>query len=85
MKASNRRVLDLLRLRGADGLTEAEATSAIACRRLAARVWDLRHVHGIAITDAPERTPMGAVIKRYYLAPEPTTFRPVTGTQLGVF
>jgi hypothetical protein len=37
MKDSTRQVLDLLRLRGADGLTEAECTAATAQRRLAAR------------------------------------------------
>jgi len=66
MKPATAAVLNLLRARGADGLTEAEATSALACRRLAARVWELRAA-GHRIDAIPERTPMGAVIRRYYL------------------
>lgn len=78
MKPATRQVYHLLRLRGRDGLTEAEATAAIACRRLAARIHELR-AEGIAIEAVPERTPMGAVIRRYYLARAP--FAPIAGVQ----
>lgn len=81
MKPSAAAVLDLLRLRGKDGLTPAEARTAIACDRLAARVFELRE-SGFAIESVPERTPMGARIARYYLA-EPR-FVPVTGVQEGL-
>ncbi len=67
MKRQTRQVLELLRLRGADGLTPAEARDAIACDRLAARVWELRHQHGIDIEDVRERSPMGAAFARYFL------------------
>ncbi|MFA9271806.1 MAG: helix-turn-helix domain-containing protein [Baekduiaceae bacterium] len=80
MKAQTRQVLELLRLRGADGLTPAEARDAIACDRLAARVWELRHQHGIEVEDVRERSPMGATFARYYLVTRPT-FRPITGVQ----
>lgn len=66
MKPSNASVLRLLRIRGADGLTEAESTATIACRRLAARVWELRQA-GYEIDSAPERAPNGAVYSRYFL------------------
>lgn len=83
MKAQTRQVLDLLRLRGADGLTPAEAREAIACDRLAARVWELRHQHGIDVDDVRERSPMGATYARYYLATP--TFTPTTGEQSELF
>ena len=81
MKPSTRQVLYLLRLRGADGLTEAEATTALACRRLAARIHELR-AEGYHIQAVPERTPMGAVIRRYYLNERPA---PMRGTQAELF
>jgi hypothetical protein len=77
VKPATTAVLRLLRLRGADGLTEAEATSTLACRRLAARVYELR-VAGYRVDAIPERTPMGAVIRRYYLR---ESFRAVSGVQ----
>lgn len=85
MKAQTRAVLDLLRLRGADGLTPAEAREAIACDRLAARVWELRHQHGIDVEDVRERSPMGATFARYYLRPTQTAPAPMTGTQEALF
>lgn len=83
MKPATARVLDLLRLRGADGLTEAEATRALAQSRLAARIHELKAA-GYTIDSAPERTPIGAVIRRYYLRERPV-FHPLTGVQEGLF
>ena len=80
MKAQTRAVLDLLRVRGADGVTPAEARDALACDRLAARVWELRHLHGFDIEDVRERTEIGARFARYYLR-ERAAFRPVIGEQ----
>lgn len=86
MKAQTRQVLDLLRARGADGLTPAEARDAIACDRLAARVWELRHQHGFQIDDVRERSAAGATFARYYLHETPApTFAPVEGVQEGMF
>lgn len=82
MKPATRQVLDLLRLRGKDGLTPAEARNAIACDRLAARVYELR-ADGYAVQSVTERTPMGARIARYYLTPE-RRFAAVTGEQQGL-
>ena len=83
MKAQTRAVLELLRVRGADGLTPAEARDALACDRLAARVWELRHLHGFDIEDVRERSEIGATFARYYLR-ESRTFAPVKGTQEGL-
>ena len=80
MKAQTAAVLQLLRSRGADGLTPAEARDALACDRLAARVWELRHLHGFDIEDVRERSEIGATFARYYLR-ERGAFRPVTGEQ----
>lgn len=79
MKPATRRVLDLLRLRGGDGLTDPEATEALACRRLAARIHELRK-DGYRIDDVRERSPMGATYARYFLA-APTIPAPMTGAQ----
>lgn len=83
MKPATAAVLDFLRLRGKDGATPAEARNAIACDRLAARVFELRRA-GYDIESIAERTPMGSRIARYYLTPDPV-FQPVTGTQEGMF
>ena len=82
MKPQARQVLAYLALRGKDGATPAEARAAIACDRLAARVYELRE-YGFQIESVQERTPMGARIARYVLVPEPL-FQPVTGTQEGM-
>lgn len=78
MKPQARAVLKYLALRGRDGATPAEARSAIACDRLAARVFELRAA-GYRIESVPERTPMGARIARYYLVGAPLV--PMTGVQ----
>ena len=83
MKASNAAALALLRLRGADGVTPAEARSAIACDRLAARVCELK-AFGFDIQTVRERTPMGSLVARYYLR-ERRTFAPVEGVQKEMF
>jgi hypothetical protein len=81
MKAQTRAVLELLRLRGADGLTPAEAREALATDRLAARVWELIHLHGYPIEKVMERSPMGAAHARYYLEARPV---PYAGVQEGL-
>ena len=80
MKPATRAVLDLLRVHGADGVTPAEARKYLACDRLAARVWELRKLHGFDVDDVRERTPMGATHARYYLR-EPRHV-PTEGTQM---
>ena len=84
MKAQTAAVLRLLRSKGADGLTPAEARDQLACDRLAARVWELRHQHGFDITDVRERSDAGATFARYVLH-EQRAFTPTTGTQQGVW
>lgn len=79
MKPATESVLRLLRVRGAEGLTEAESTNILACRRLAARVWELRQA-GYTVDAVPERAPNGAVYSRYYLRERPR-FAPVSGVQ----
>ena len=79
MKPATRQVLDLLRLRGDDGLSPAEARSAIACDRLAARVHELKAA-GYDVQTYRERSPMGATFARYVLR-ERRTFVPLTGVQ----
>ena len=83
MKPQARQVLELLRFRGMAGTTPAEARAAIACDRLAARVFELREA-GYLIDSVSERTPMGARIARYYLRERPA-FAPVTGQQEELF
>jgi len=56
----------------------SEATAALACRRLAARVWELRK-DGYDVEAIPERAPNGAVYSRYVLREA----RPTTGVQTG--
>jgi hypothetical protein len=79
VKPSARQVLDYLRLRGADGATPAEARAALACDRLAARVYELKS-YGYTIETLRERTPMGAVIARYVLVERPRS-EPMRGDQ----
>jgi Helix-turn-helix domain len=83
VKASNAAVLRLLRARGADGLTSAEAMRAIACGRLAARIHELVTLHGFDIESVRERSEIGATYSRYYLREAPR-FAPVNGTQTGM-
>jgi len=78
VKPATAATLRLLRIRGSDGVTAAEARTTIACDRLAARVAELR-AQGYRIDTVPELTPMKARIARYVLV-EPTR-RPVTGDQ----
>lgn len=79
MKPSTRQTLEYLRRRGAEGSTSAEARTAIAVDRLAARVNELRAA-GHRIQSVPERAPNGAVYVRYYLQESPR-FAPLTGVQ----
>ena len=79
MKPATRQVLDLLRLRGKDGVTPAEARTAIACDRLAARVHELKAA-GYPIEAVRERSEAGAAFCRYYLA-TPTAPVPTAGSQ----
>lgn len=82
MKPATASVLRLLRARGADGLTPAEARDQLACDRLAARVHELRAA-GYRIEAVRERSPMGATFARYVLV-ERAAFRPVSGVQEGM-
>lgn len=79
MKPATAATLAFLRLRGADGATPAEARNALACDRLAARVYELREA-GHVIESVPERTPMGARIARYVLV-ERRPAEPMRGDQ----
>lgn len=79
MKPSTRATLAYLRRRGSEGSTSAEARTAIAIDRLAARVNELR-AEGYVIESVPERAPNGAVFCRYFLV-ERRAFAPVLGVQ----
>ncbi len=79
MKPATAAVLRLLRARGADGVTPAEARAALACDRLAARVHELK-ADGYRIDTLRQRSEAGAVFARYVLVERPA-FRPVTGVQ----
>lgn len=83
MKPATRQVLDLLRLRGEDGATEAEIQAATAIRSGAQRVHELRR-DGYDIETVYERSPIGARYARFYLR-QPATFRPVTGEQVSAW
>lgn len=83
LKPDTAAALRLLRSRGADGVTTAEARAAIGSDRFAARVWELIHWHHVPVVKVMERAPNGDRYARYSLAeprPEPTV-----GEQLGVF
>jgi len=82
VKPATAHVLAFLRARGADGATPAEARTALACDRLAARVYELRAA-GYDIESVSERTPMGARIARYFLRERPV-FAPIAGSQDGL-
>jgi hypothetical protein len=74
MKPSDRDVLALLRLNGDAGVTDLEALQQAGCRRLAARIWDLRQA-GYSIISEQVRTPSGKHIARYRLADEAVQLR----------
>lgn len=78
MKPSTARVLAYLRLRGAEGASEADIQAATTYSSGAQRVHELRDA-GHLIETVYERSPIGAVYARYVLR-EPR-FSPVTGTQ----
>jgi len=82
MKAQTAAVLRLLRSRGADGLTPAEARDQLACDRLAAQVWELK-AEGYSVDTYRERSEAGATFARYVLR-ERVAFVPTTGTQEGM-
>ena len=71
MKDSCRVVLDFLRVRGADGATEAEVQAATGIRSGGQRVHELRREYGFDIPTVMERSPMGAVYARWTLREEP--------------
>ncbi len=73
MKASAAAVLEMLRVRGAEGLTDGEAHRELHQTRLAARVADLREA-GIVVRS--ELVQVGTAngtsrVARYFLAAEP--------------
>lgn len=80
MKPATRQVLELLRVRGRDGATEAEIQAATAIRSGAQRIHELR-LEGYAIDKVMERSPIGAVYARWTLVE--ARFVPVTGVQEG--
>jgi hypothetical protein len=82
VKPATRQVLDFLRVRGADGASEAEIQSATAIRSGAQRVHELRR-DGYVIETVYERSPIGARFARFVLLERPT-FRPVSGVQEGL-
>lgn len=81
MKASNARVLDLLRRCGAEGATDRDALLYAHTSRLAARVHELRFVEGFEITATLE-THNGVRYARYRLVEHA---KPMTGTQTAAF
>lgn len=58
-------VLEYIREHGS--ITDVEAYEGYGIRRLSARIWDLRHIHGIEIKDAWEYKydNRGKVIKKW--------------------
>lgn len=82
MKRQTRDVLALLRARGPDGLTAAEAHDQLACDRLAARIHELRDA-GYHIPAVRERSPIGATYARYVLSERPE-LRAISGVQDGL-
>ena len=83
--AATRSVGAFLRLRGADGATEAEIQSATAIRSGGQRVHELRREHGWTIDSSRERTDAGALIARWYWRSDPESRpRATTGTQIGL-
>lgn len=78
MKPDTARVRGLLRSRGADGLTSAEARKALGTDHLGARVWELIHEEGDDITSVRERAENGRTYSRYFL------HEPVEPVQLGL-
>jgi hypothetical protein len=67
VKRQTRAVLRLLEVAGSDGVSPAEARRAVGTDRLAARVWELRRLHGYHIERVMERAENGDTYGRYYL------------------
>lgn len=80
MKPATAAVLRLLRARGSEGVTPAEARSAVHTDRLGARIWELKR-DGYAIR-REWVTVEGARFARYVLD-EPVVLRADAGTQVG--
>ena len=70
MKASNARVLALLRERGSHGITDRDGLIYAHTSRLAARIHELRFLEGYTITATLE-TKNGARYARYVLHEAP--------------
>jgi len=86
VKASTRAVGAFLRLRGADGATEAEIQSATAIRSGGQRVHELRREHHWDIATVMERSEAGGTFARWYWRSDPESRpRPTTGDQIGAF
>lgn len=86
MKDSTAAVARLLRARGGDGLSDAEAHAELGIDRLAARVWELVHWHGWTVSKVMERAPNGTRYARYYRESEPAaTTVPTRGVQEALF
>lgn len=80
MKPANASVLRLLRAKGADGLTKAEARAELHIESLTQRVHELTRTHGFDIETVLEQTGDGTRFARYVLHETPT-FAPTSGTQ----
>lgn len=80
MKPETARALAYLRLRGADGVTAAEAWRALGQERFPARVWELIRLHGYRIDRVMERSPDGKRFARWYFRERPR-FAPTHGVQ----
>jgi len=70
VKPQTTRTLDVLRSRGADGLSPDEAREWVGTDRLAARIWELE-AEGHVITRTLETSPRGARYARYVLHERP--------------
>jgi hypothetical protein len=71
VKPGTRLILELLRTRGAHGVTSLDALASVGCFRLAARVKEIRDA-GYAVTSEPFNTPSGKRVARYVLTEELT-------------
>lgn len=51
-------------------LTPMDALDLFGCMRLAARIWDLRHERGVAISERRLRLGLGKWVTVYFIAPK---------------
>lgn len=70
MKPGTRAILDLLRERGAHGVTPLDALASVGSFRLGARIWELK-AEGYEIATDMFTTPSGKRVARYRLIEKP--------------